>query len=136
MVEAAKLQSHNKLLESYGSLIDAYYDSKKFADAARVCKELLDLKTDDGKPRIVLRAYTEATAKPTSSRMMPSTRPNGSAQRAAYLCSGPGQARKYDQALKLVDDLLKDKQTTGSNLQLKGRILHEAGPLRGGRQGL
>ena len=127
MVEAAKLQSHNKLLESYGNLIDTYYDSKKFADAARVCKELLDLKTDDGKPRIVLRAYTEADGETdffkddafdSAKRLRPSVH--------AYLCSGPGQARQVRPGSQAGR---RPAQGTSHwlELQLKGRILHEAG---------
>lgn len=54
--KAAKLQSVRKLLQSYGGLIELYYENKQFGDSARVCRELLDLKTDDGKPRIVYRA--------------------------------------------------------------------------------
>src|SRR4051794_38920444 len=55
---AAKLQSPQKLLESYGGLIDVLYEAKKYPESAAVCRELLELKTDDGKPRIVVRAYT------------------------------------------------------------------------------
>ena len=50
---AVKLQSPQKLTESYGGLIDLYYDAKKYAEAAKVCREVLELKTTDGKPRDV-----------------------------------------------------------------------------------
>ncbi|HEX3314529.1 MAG TPA: hypothetical protein VHR72_06520, partial [Gemmataceae bacterium] len=56
--QALKLQSESQLLQSFGGLIDIYYDAKKYDDAARLCKEFIDLKTDDGKERTVLIAYT------------------------------------------------------------------------------
>jgi tetratricopeptide (TPR) repeat protein len=56
--QALKLQSETKLLQSFGGLIDVYYDAKKYEDTARLCKEFIDLKTDDGKERNVLIAVT------------------------------------------------------------------------------
>src|SRR2546425_4711415 len=54
MKDGAKLQSTRKLLQSYGGLISLFYDNKKYPESARVCQELLELKTDDGKPRLVM----------------------------------------------------------------------------------
>ena len=53
-----KLQSETKLLQSFGGLIDIYYEAKKYDDTARLCKEFIELKVDDGKERNVLIAYT------------------------------------------------------------------------------
>ena len=52
--QAAKLQSYEKLRQSYVLLIGLYYDYKKYPDAARICRELLELNTNDGKDRLVI----------------------------------------------------------------------------------
>lgn len=125
--EAAKLQSTKKLLESYGSLIDTYYDNKKYDDAARICKELIDLKTDDGKPRIVLMAVTtrfgdtdfiEDDAFDSAKRLRPGVH--------RLLIQATSKQGKYDQALKLVDGLIKTNDHWMER-QLKGWVLREAG---------
>src|SRR5439155_22872693 len=54
MKDGGKLQSTRKLLQSYGGLISLFYDNKKYPESARVCQELLELKTDDCKPRLVM----------------------------------------------------------------------------------
>ena len=54
MEQAAKLQSTKKIIESYGGRIDLFSENKKYSESARVCQELLELKTDDGTPRIVM----------------------------------------------------------------------------------
>ena len=38
--QGAKLSSTQKLLESYGGLIDLLYENKKYPESARVCREL------------------------------------------------------------------------------------------------
>jgi tetratricopeptide (TPR) repeat protein len=45
MVKSVQLYSTSKILQSYGGLIDAFFDGKKFAEAVRVCTELLEIKT-------------------------------------------------------------------------------------------
>src|SRR5207248_2323022 len=40
---AAKEQSTRKLAQTYGTLIELYYDAKQYANCARVCREVLDL---------------------------------------------------------------------------------------------
>ena len=127
MNEAARLQSHAKLLESYGAIIDAFFENKKYADAGRICKELLDLKTDDDKPRIVKRATTTPTGDTDFLE-------DDSFDAAKRLRTGViriyvrtlAKQGKFDQALKLIDGLVKDS-SHWSELQLKGLILQEAG---------
>ena len=129
MEKAAKLQSVRKLLQSYGGLIEIYYDQNRYEDAARVCKDLLDLKTDDGKPRLVYRAvsagkgevdFTEDDAFDSGKRLRP----------AVYqtLIKAIAKQGKYDQAIKLVDTLLKDNDHW-LELHLKSWVLREAGHL-------
>jgi tetratricopeptide (TPR) repeat protein len=129
MQKAAKLQSVRKLLQSYGGLIEIYYDNKQYEDAARVCKELLDLKTDDGKPRLVYRAaagrggevdFMEDDAFDSAKRIRPAVHQT--------LIKAIAKQGKYDQAIKLVDTLLKD-QDHWLELHLKSWVLREAGHL-------
>ncbi len=126
MQQAAKLQSTKKLLESYGGLIDLLYDSKKFNESVRVCRELLELKMDDGKPRIVLGPITNrfgdidyveidfdaaGLLKPGVHRL---------------LIQAITKQGKYDQAIKLVENLIKDRDHWMER-QLKAWVLNEAG---------
>lgn len=127
MDQAAKLQSAQKLLQAYGGLIDLYYDNKKFTESARVCRELLELKTDDDKPRIVLRAYTtrfgetdfnEEEGFDTAKRL------RGPVHR--LLIQAVTKQGKFEQALTLIDSLIK-AQDHWLERQLKGWVLREAG---------
>ncbi len=46
--QAKHLASVKGLAAAYGGLIKIYYETKKFADAEKMCKEALDLKSEDG----------------------------------------------------------------------------------------
>ncbi|MBX9678246.1 MAG: tetratricopeptide repeat protein [Gemmataceae bacterium] len=127
MAQAVKLQSSRKLLQSYGALIDAYFDNKKFDESARICKELLELKTDDGKERVVLTAVTnrfgdidfvEDDAFDTAKRLRPGVH--------RLLVQAVAKQGKYDQAIKIVDNLIK-VQDHWMERQLKGWVYREAG---------
>ncbi len=129
MKQAAKLQSVRKLLESYGGLIELYYGQKQYDAAARICRELLDLKTDDGTPRIVYRAYStrsdetdffEEDSFDSAKRLRPTVH--------QMLIKALAKQGKYDQALTLVDGLIK-QQDHWLERQLKGWVLKEAGKL-------
>src|SRR5262249_20609394 len=51
MRQAAQFQSLTKIYESYPGLIDLLYKNQKYEESQRVCRELLELKTGDGKKR-------------------------------------------------------------------------------------
>lgn len=101
--DAKKLKSGHKLAQSYGGLIELYYDNKKYDESIKVCKEILELKDDDGGMRrlksAVLRLMIQAMAK-------------------------QGQ---IDEALKLVDNLVKARADDWKTLELKAVVLREAG---------
>ncbi len=129
MDQAGKLQSVRKLLQSYGTLIELYYEGKKYADSARICKELLDLKTDDGTPRLVLRTVTTRTGETdfteddgfdVAKRLRPTI--------FQTLIKAVSKQGKHDQAIKMVDGLIKE-QDHWLERQLKGWVLREAGML-------
>jgi tetratricopeptide (TPR) repeat protein len=129
MKDAAKLQSTFKLLQSYGGLIDLFQENKMYAESARVCRELLELKTDDGKPRIVLFAvstptgetdFVESDTFDTARRLRPAVH--------RLLIEAVTKQGKYDQALKLVDNLVKASDNWRQR-QLRGWVLEEAGKI-------
>jgi tetratricopeptide (TPR) repeat protein len=130
MDQAAKLQSFEKLSESYVLLIKIYYDYKLYADSARICKALLELNTDDGQERLVIGTMTnrfgevefreEQEGFNTAARLRPYIR-------EIYIKATAKQG-KFDQAIKMVDNLLK-KKSDWRDQYLKGWVLHEAGKL-------
>ncbi len=127
MEEGARLQSTRKLLESYGGLIDLFYENKMYAESVRVCRELLDLQTDDGKPRQVIIPITnrfgdvdfiEDDRFDTTGRLKPSVH--------RLLIQAVTKQGKFDQAIKLVDNLIKASDHWQER-QLKAWVQREAG---------
>jgi tetratricopeptide (TPR) repeat protein len=127
MEKGAKLQSFEKLSESYVLLIKIYYDYKQYGDSARICKELLELNTDDGKDRLVIGTMVnrfgevefreEQEGFNTAQRLRPYVR-------EIYIKATAKQG-KYDQAIAMVENLLK-KKNDWRDQYLKGWVLHEA----------
>jgi len=130
MDKAAKLQSMEKLKQSYGLLIELYYDYKQYADSARICRELLELNTDDEKKRDVRRTFVDRFGEveisepqdgfKTALRLRPYVL-------EIYVKATAKQGR-FDQAIKLVDNMLKGKGDW-LDLHLKGWVLKEAGKM-------
>jgi len=130
MEQGAKLQSFEKLKQSYGLLIELYFDYKHYNDASRVCKELLELNTDDGKERLVIGLMVNRRGEvefreplerfDTAERLRPYIF-------EIYVKSTAKQG-KHDQAIKLVDGLIK-KKNDWIDHHLKGWVLKEAGKL-------
>lgn len=56
--EAAELESTAKLFEAYAGLIELHYDNKKFKESEKVCREVLELVTGPGKPRVVFELFS------------------------------------------------------------------------------
>jgi tetratricopeptide (TPR) repeat protein len=124
---AAKLQSTRKLLQSYGGLIDMLYEAKKYDASARVCRELLELKTGDGKPRIYYLGVANRFGEPdfiedeefdAGKRLRPGVH--------RLMIQAIAKQGKYDQALKLVENLIR-AQDNWQERQLKAWVLREAG---------
>ena len=126
--QAVKLQSPTKLLQSFGGLIEIYYDAKKYDETARLCKELIDLKTDDGKDRIVLFAYTNPRTGETDfyeSDNFNTTEPLAPFVYRQMIQAMAKQA-KYKEAHKILDNLIK-QSGDWRDRQLKGWLFREAG---------
>lgn len=125
--QAVKLQSANKLLQAYGPLIDIYFDNKQYEQSARLCREILELKTDDGKERIVVVPFTNKFGEiltdeydrfDTAGRLRPGVH--------RILIQAITKSGDFKQAIKLVDNLIK-AQDHWRQRQLKGWVLREAG---------
>jgi tetratricopeptide (TPR) repeat protein len=124
---AVKLQSAEKLLEAYSPLIGIYLDNKQYDQTVRICKELLELKTDDGKERVVLVPFENKRGEiffeefdrfDTAGRLRPGVH--------KILIEAITKSGDYKQALKMVDNLIK-AQDNWRERQLKVWVLREAG---------
>ncbi|MCI0458717.1 MAG: tetratricopeptide repeat protein [Gemmataceae bacterium] len=127
MNQSVKLLSTKKVLLAYGGLIDLLYENKKFTESGKVCRELLELKSGDGKPRIYYLAITNRFGEPdfvededfdAAKRLRPGVH--------RLLIQAIAKQGKYDQALKLIDNLLR-AQDNWQERQLKAWVLREAG---------
>jgi tetratricopeptide (TPR) repeat protein len=127
MNQSVKLYSKTKILQSYGGLIDALYEGKKYADSVRICRELLEIKTGDGTPRkyyfLVEGRFGDFgfeedpdfdLAKPLRSAVH------------QLMIQGLAKDGKFEQALKLTDNLVRASDHWKER-QLRGWVLREAG---------
>jgi tetratricopeptide (TPR) repeat protein len=101
--QAVKLESGNKMVQSFGGLIDLYYDNKKYDKAVKLCKEFMDIGGNE-----------------TVARLKPAV-----LERMIQALARQG---KYDDALKRVDELVKIEEDDKGwwALQLKAWVLREA----------
>lgn len=100
--EATKLRSGQKLAESFGGLIDLYFENKKFDKTEKLCREFLELKGDD-----------------TVNRLKPAV--------MERMIQSMTKQNKIEEALKLVDTLVKAEEADKGwwSLQLKAWVLRE-----------
>jgi tetratricopeptide (TPR) repeat protein len=129
MDKAVKLQSSRKIAQAYGALIETFYDNKKFAESAKVCRELLELKVDDGKAREILLAvdkldkfgepgFVELERYEPAEFLRPFFH--------RLLIKSIARQGKYDEALRLADNLAKASDHW-QDRELKGWVQHAAG---------
>jgi tetratricopeptide (TPR) repeat protein len=130
MDQAAKLQSLAKMRQSYLLVSELYYDFKQYTDAARICKELLELNTNDGKERLVIGTVADPSGEVDFSE--PKEGFDAALQLRdevfEVLVKATAKQGKHEQAIKLVDGLLK-RQKDLFNQHLQGWVLKEAGKL-------
>jgi tetratricopeptide (TPR) repeat protein len=130
MDQGAKLQSFEKLKQSYGLLIELYYDYKMYADASRICKELLELNTDDGKERLVIALMTNRRGE--AEFREPQERFDTAQRLRPYIyeiyVKSTAKQGKFDQAIKLAESLAK-KKNDWIDHHLLGWVYKEAGKL-------
>src|SRR5262249_19667427 len=75
--EAVKLESGQKMAQSFGGLIDLYYEQKKFEKTIKLCKEFLDIQGNE-----------------TVNRLKPAV--------MERMIESLARQKKFDEALKLV----------------------------------
>jgi len=102
--QAVKLLSEQGLAQAYAGLIQLYYDNKKFAESEKVCREFLGLEGDESIQRL----------KPAVLRRL-----------ILNMAKQGGMTK----ALDTLDKLIKADPDNWLNLDLKARVLREAGKL-------
>lgn len=107
LVDAKNLGSGQKMAAGYGPLIQILFDTKKYKECEKLCSEFLDITLEDEAAFIpILRL------KPVVFRRM-------------VLCQS--RLGEIDKAIERVEKLYKDQPDNWLNLELKARILREAG---------
>jgi tetratricopeptide (TPR) repeat protein len=102
--EALKLKSRSKLGQSYGGLIELLFDNKKYAEAEKVCKQVLEL-PDEDRSMVGLKAGV-----------------------MSIMIRAVAKQGKTDEALKMLDNYVKAmKDNWQFALQLKAMVLREVG---------
>jgi tetratricopeptide (TPR) repeat protein len=100
--QALKLASSQKFVRGYTSLIDLLYLNKQFAEAEKACREFLEIRGDENiqtRKLLVLRRMVQTQAK----------------------------QGKIDEAMRVVDNLIKVQPENWLTRELKGWVLREAG---------
>jgi tetratricopeptide (TPR) repeat protein len=101
--EALKLQSADKMAEAYLGLNELLMANKKYDEAINVCKEVLELKDEGDRFRLL------------------------KVQVLMQMIRGKAKQGKMDEAMKLVDNLVKALPNSWLPLELKGQVEYEAG---------
>jgi tetratricopeptide (TPR) repeat protein len=101
--EALKLESGQKMAQSFGGLIDLYYEQKNFDKTIKLCKDFLDIQGNE-----------------TVNRLKPAV--------MERMIESLARQKKFDEALKLVNNLVEAEEEDKGwwALQLKGRVLLQA----------
>jgi Flp pilus assembly protein TadD len=127
--QAARLQSARKLSLAFINLISLYYDNQKYDDAVRVCREFLEFKTGQAKPRLYLLAADSDEGDEPDFLELESYDPVRLAKAPVHrlLVQAIAKQGKFDEALKLADRLSKSRPKDWLDYQLKGWVYREAG---------
>jgi len=124
---AAELESTQKLLQSYGSLIELLYDKGKYKEAEKVCRELLELETGPGKARLVLVLFQLG---PGQLQFVPLENYDSAKSLHApvrrLMVQAMAKQGKFDEALKMAEDMISQKNHWLSQA-LHAWVLREAG---------
>jgi tetratricopeptide (TPR) repeat protein len=125
ITKAFELRSTAKLAQSYGNLIEMLYNNKKYAESAKACRELLELKVKDTKPRLILIPDESDDDFIVLERYdLTGFLRQGVLRLLVKAVTKQGQ---YDQAMKVVENLLAEEKNDWMDVQLKGWVQREAG---------
>lgn len=101
--QALKLKSSKKIAEAYLGWIEILQEHKKYDESEKVCKEVLELKEED--------SYIKALKYLVHRRMILALT----------------KQQKFEDSMKLVDNLVKSRPDDWQVYQLKGYVHQEAG---------
>jgi tetratricopeptide (TPR) repeat protein len=130
MDQAAKLQSLDKLDQSYLTLAEYYRVHRQYANESRIYRELLELNTNDGKERLVIGT----TSDPKGAVDFGDPQEGFDLVKPVWTyvtqlnIKAMAKAGKHDQAMKQIENLAKQVAPWRVN-HLKGFVLNEAGKL-------
>jgi tetratricopeptide (TPR) repeat protein len=131
--KATKLKSGRLLWRAYLGMIYMYYDSQKYTDSTRVCKEFLEIRWEDAKPTV----YFLASDKEDEDNEPAFVEGIGYNPAVRYredalqlMIQSIARQGKIEEAMKMVNNLLKADPNDLETIQLKGWVLREAGKLR------
>src|SRR5262249_5298913 len=129
--QANKFHSGRKLTQAYVGLIGLYYDNGKYKSSVKVCKEFLELKTGDGKPRIYVLAVTDALGE-DSFLELESYHPVRGSKASVHrlMIQAVAKQGRIEEATQMADRLIKAQPDDWLNLACKGLVYREAGRYR------
>jgi C-terminal peptidase prc len=100
--QALKLQSGSKVFQAYNGLVELYDDNKKYAESAKLSRELLETEGNEGAARMITTLLDN-------------------------LVRSLARQQKYDEAHKVVDRFLSARPDNWFLLSLKGWVQRESG---------
>jgi tetratricopeptide (TPR) repeat protein len=123
IAHARKLYSADKLIDSYGGLMDYFYDNKKYDQCIRVCREVLESKMGEDSAKVLLVIGEDDNQLDVSGYdPLKSFRP----QVHELMIRSLAKDGKIDQALKMADSLVRQSEGWKERM-LRGWVLQEAG---------
>jgi pentatricopeptide repeat protein len=128
MDQAVKLCSVRKVLQSYGGLIETLYRGKQYGDAVRICREFLELKTSDDRPRIYSFLYEDKKSGDIGVKEVEDYDITLVARDEVFTMMIKALAKdgKVDKALQLTDSKIRSREDWADR-ELKAWVLFEAG---------
>jgi tetratricopeptide (TPR) repeat protein len=126
--KATRLKSGQMVWQSYISLIALHFDNQQYAACTKVCREFLDLSFDDPKEPLYLQ-FNDDDEKERDPLVFESYNPIERDKPKVHrlMIQAIAKQGKFDEATKLVNNLVKARPRNWQDLQLKGWVLREAG---------
>jgi tetratricopeptide (TPR) repeat protein len=123
--QAFELRSTTKLAQAYGNLIEMLFNNKKYAESVKVCKEVLELKVKETKPRqILIPDETEddfyVLDRYDLTRFLRQVV-------LRLLVKSIAKQGDFVQAMKVVENLIVEEKNDWMDVQLKAWVQREAG---------
>jgi tetratricopeptide (TPR) repeat protein len=125
IAQAFELRSTSKLAQAYGNLIEMLYNNKQYAESAKACKEVLELKVKETKPRQILIPDDSEDDFFVLDRYDLTRFLRQGVLR--LLVKAIAKQGDFGQAMKVVENLIVDEKNDWMDVQLKAWVQREAG---------